>query len=1083
MKKRLRISFLLILAICICVIFSACETGKNTDEPDPSSAPVTETPSTTSDISTATPGTTPDIPTSTPGTTSDIPTSTPGTTPEVPTPTPGTSTTDPAEPQYLGILASTSQPSQANGIPSQILSLRLLAGGESRNMGRGAYRPIRDVLAEYYNDPANYLGEALPVGSDYSAYSRAGETVYIQIWLNNPEQKTILSLMLNGTKYQVGGGLSSFFIEKDGKYYNCVYVAITVPEDKYDTVSYEVSKIEYISDTYINQDGTDEFMNENDTVTIGLEYMQDMPYETDYSEMSITAKVFSADITIADDDGMLSVCGGWLRIVVYDGENVIAQQKANVGKNTVSLNGLMENTDYWVSAILYADLHDGRGVSAHVISEHHFRTENALEVRTVDSSITYADGKHLPQIEIDAILKSPSASFVKLELYDEHTKELFRTYTDFNGKMNITDGIICARDYRVLIYYKDDEYPEGKVSEHYVWTSSLWEPYIGLDYNNYSIGNDAIINFEMGNGDDNFANIVGFTLVIYDEYSPRYIAEDVIYLLNNPSAIERLGEQINELNSQLNYDYEHDRPILDQIDLLEQERHRLEEAEWAWRNRHGEIRDMDYWQNELAKGKIYHTFIYYGANTANIIKIGKMNYYVRVENFFDFKDYGKMHYEITAHIDYCDGNGLQEKTEDGDVRCTNYLANFNGIGAKDIVIGEDGKLTYTLYNIDDYDNFGEYPQINKGYVWRIGVRKTYSYDEPTIIYTNTNPPALRDIDEDAWFAEYIECVKNGGNGSELYEKYLGKYMQETIQLDLSSFGPGAWSVAIYTRAYAKVYEDEEDWDNDISVYEWCEEAPFVKYTQYPTPEVRFERYNGAFVYFGEDNIPSARIEWDVLDADGNPYTEEYHDGYQYPIGEKYGFKIRARAVNPGPGYGDAIGWMTGEWSEWKTFMGFPLSEPNVYYDWGSEVVTWDWYLEEGAGYFVYKINDGTQVDVTDESKRFVELNSGDTIMVKVVALPDSGCTDSDWTLYTHIDTRQKLATPSGFRKYDDYTLGWNHVEGAREYNVKEVETGRVYRTSEPMINIRKQSMKYQVQAIPEDREYYAPSNWSQSFTA
>ena len=52
-------------------------------------------------------------------------------------------------------------------------------------------------IKELFENTDNYLGEKYPAESDYDIYSTQGSVVYIQIWLDNPEQYTILSLKLN----------------------------------------------------------------------------------------------------------------------------------------------------------------------------------------------------------------------------------------------------------------------------------------------------------------------------------------------------------------------------------------------------------------------------------------------------------------------------------------------------------------------------------------------------------------------------------------------------------------------------------------------------------------------------------------------------------------------------------------------------------------------------------------------------------------------------------------------------------------------------------------------------------------------
>lgn len=251
----------------------------------------------------------------------------------------------------------------------------------------GSYRMFETAINEYFGNNSNHLNANFPVVSNYDTYSQSGETVYIQIWLNNPGQYTILSLKLNGTKYQIGGGLSSFFVEDEDNHYNCVYVAVTIPIGIYTEKTYTVSDIEYIANTYINADGTDEFMNNNDTVSIGLPYNAQNPTISDFNPTSLTINSCSATLTVADADGLVNLTGGWLGIAVYDGYNIIANQSLLIGNNSVSATGLVENTDYWIAVYLYADLHDGNGVTAHILFERHILTPEAITVDEISGTL------------------------------------------------------------------------------------------------------------------------------------------------------------------------------------------------------------------------------------------------------------------------------------------------------------------------------------------------------------------------------------------------------------------------------------------------------------------------------------------------------------------------------------------------------------------------------------------------------------------------------------------------------------------------------------------------------------------------
>ena len=153
---------------------------------------------------------------------------------------------------------------------------------------------------------------------------------------------------MNGVKYQVGGDLSSFFIEDNESHYNCVYVALTLPQNEYNSKDYVVSEIEYIANTFINPDGTDEFMNANNTVSIGLPYTSQNPIAENFeaTELLVNGATISFDLT--DEKTLATLSGGWLGIAVYDGSNILLNQKAKVGSNQIKVDSLAEEASYTV---------------------------------------------------------------------------------------------------------------------------------------------------------------------------------------------------------------------------------------------------------------------------------------------------------------------------------------------------------------------------------------------------------------------------------------------------------------------------------------------------------------------------------------------------------------------------------------------------------------------------------------------------------------------------------------------------------------------------------------------------------------
>ena len=967
-------------------------------------------------------------------------------------------------PTYLGIFASNNEPSQADGLPEAFVTRPMMMS--FRMMRAGSYRQFGTALNEYFGNSNNHFNANYPVASDYDVYARSGEMVYIQIWLNNPNQYTILSLKLNGTKYQVGGGLSSFFIEDNGQRYNCIYVAVTIPNGTYAETTYTVTDIEYIANTYINADGTDEFMNNNDTVSIGLPYNAQNPTISDFNPTSLTVNSCSATLNVADASGLVGLSGGWLGVAVYDGYNIIVNQALTIGSNTISATGLVENTSYWITVYLYADLHDGNGVTAHILFEQTIRTPEAITVGEVQGTLLYDSVKdgYYGAIKVNTTLNSNTAEYIKLEILKDD--EVVYTDTSFNGTATVSNGILCGNSYTVRVYYKDTEYPEGKYIEESAWINYLGNPWY-QEAGGYAFVNDAVYYFQLSNGDANYPIIDSFTLKLYNKESARWVASDVLYILNNPTAIEDLNAQIDALREQFNAAYGNNDlmwSINQQISALEEQLDPLEYAQWYLENRADNNRDIAFWQAEAAKGKYYYEFEYNGTDTEKIFKVGK-TYYVVLDDAL-LSGLNGFDVQIDYKYDKQEGGDLTDGVinESFNIQMLNY---YNGTEVRDVVLNGN-TLTFSLVNVDHYptSNSNGETSYNIGYVYKITARND-AWEE-VVLYEIGAIPTFN-VDEAAWFAEYVRRIKAGESVDGLYDIYVPKYEDSySITLDLSGLGAGSKNITIYTRKMSEVYEDGE-YDREIYVQ-------IGIYTQLPTPSIEFTEYEGRVVHdwlsswFGE-------YSYEAKDQNGNPVTILSEGGSSFNLPAP-GTQVRVKLM--ANGY-----WLESEWSEWYTFGGLKVAAPTLgEYSTAGCTISWSLDNAENVSHFIYTINDGTPVRVELNGTRSVFLNDGDVFRVKCVPNGDAmtnGYVDSAWMTYVCTDARQKLGTPTNIR-FEYGSIVWDVVEGAAGYIVEQDYNGRVQSFE---IDYNSWSAKigatYKVRAVPNDAENYKLSDWSEPY--
>ena len=968
-------------------------------------------------------------------------------------------------PTYLGIFASNSEPSSADGLPGAFSVSPMLMS--YRMMSMRSYRAFGTALDEYFADSNNHFNANFPTESEYEIYSVSGQTVYIQIWLNNPNQHTILSLKLNGTKYQVGGGLSSFFVEDNGQHYNCIYVAVTIPSGTYTEKTYTVTDIEYIADTYINADGTDEFMNNNDTVSIGLPYNAQNPTISDFNPTSLTINSCSATLNVADASGLLNLTGGWLGIAVYDGYNIIANQSLAIGNNSVSATGLVENTDYWIYVYLYADLHDGNGVTAHILFEQHILTPEAITVGEVNGTLLYNSEKdgYYGAIKVNTTLNSNTAEYIKLEILKGD--EVVYTDTNFNGTATVSEGILCGNSYRVRVYYKDTEYPEGKYIEESAWINYLGTPWY-QEAGVYTFVNDAVYYFQISNGDENYPAIDSFTLKLYKEESARWVASDVLYILNNPTAIDDLNAQIDVLREQFNAAYGNDDlmwSIHQQISALEEQLDPLEYAQWYLENRADNNTDITYWQAEAAKGKYYYEFEYNGTDTEKVFKVGKYYYVILDDALISGCD--GFDVQIDYKYDKQEGGSLTEGTVNESINLDRELTN-HWVEMENVSYA-DGKLTLTLFNERDYwTGIGAPYAI--GYVYKVEV-------DGNVIYLDEGKHEFN-IDEAAWFNEYIQRIKAGQSLDGLMEKYVSDYENSyTIPVDASKLKAGTYNFGVSIRLIGTDYEDGDcqatRWAYDVAVYAQIEK-PTIEYKEL------YGAYYGVVTPESLDGWNNDHYEYEAIDENGNPVdiTIASEAGYARFYVPSAGTKVRVRI--PASGY-----WLASEWSDWVTFDGIKVAAPAFgEYDTTTCKISWT-AGTENVSHYLYTINGGAPVRVELDGNLSLVLNNGDVLRVMCVASEQgvtNGYLDSEWSTYTCVDNRTALATPSNV-KIENGMLSWSEVDGATYYIVECVlADGRTIERQVAKLSTGASSnvVSFRVRAMTEDLVNYRPSNFSES---
>ena len=443
----------------------------------------------------------------------------------------------------------------------------------------------------------------------------------------------------------------------------------------------------------------------------------------------------------------------------------------------------------------------------------------------------------------------------------------------------------------------------------------------------------------------------------------------MLYILEHSTAIDDLNAQIDVLREQFNAAYGNDDlmwSIHQQMSALEEQLDPLEYAQWYLENRADNNRDISYWQAEAAKGKYFYEFEYDGANTDTLFKVGK-TYYVVLEDALTY-GIGGLDIEIDYKYDKMDGNGLSDgevnyESINLDRELTNHWVEMENVSYS------DGNLTLTLFNErDHWTGIGAPYAI--GYVYKVEV-------DGKVLYIDESKHEF-DIDETAWFNEYIQLIKAGQSVDGLIEKYVSDYESSyTISVDASKLKAGTYNFGVSIRLIGTDYEDGDyqatRWSDSVAVYAQIEK-PTIEYKEL------YGEYYGVVTPESIDGWNNDHYEYEAIDENGNPVdiTIASEAGYARFYVPSAGTKVRVKI--PASGY-----WLASEWSEWVTFDGIKVAAPTLG-EYSTTNCTISWSLDniENISHYVYTINGGEEVTVALDGTLSVFLNNGDVFRVKCV---------------------------------------------------------------------------------------------------
>ncbi|MBE6635704.1 MAG: hypothetical protein E7617_05865 [Ruminococcaceae bacterium] len=267
-------------------------------------------------------------------------------------------------------------------------------------------------------------------------YASTGEDIYIHIHISNPDNFEIMSFTLNDKKY------SSYMFE-EGSDMETIILKYNVGNAS-GVVEYTIDAIKYVDGTEIK----DVIIDGDKTVKAGVRAEGQMKAEIISS--AVTTESLSLGIQITDKDSLVSLSGGALKAVLYDGANIVGERELVGGENSVIFDGLSSNTVYQYAVIGYYDDLSGLGFGMNLLYADAFCTE----------AIMLFDGISVDHDGISfAFLKNednPSAAVTAMKLY--HGGSFMR---DISADTRELVGLLSNNSYTLVAEYTDGERNES----------------------------------------------------------------------------------------------------------------------------------------------------------------------------------------------------------------------------------------------------------------------------------------------------------------------------------------------------------------------------------------------------------------------------------------------------------------------------------------------------------------------------------------------------------------------------------------------------------------------------------------------
>ena len=285
-----------------------------------------------------------------------------------------------------------------------------------------------------------------------SYYAEQGETIFVKVNMENPNNHIILSFTLNGFMYQ------DLDFEEGPELNGIIQIIVEFRVANASGIqNITIDAIKYI-DSDDDNAIKDAIFDADRTIQVGILY-DDIPEILEVSE-TIASTSFTLDFTLTDPSS-LSVDTAFL--YVFDGTNIMYTQPVSIGANSFIVSDLMMGHTYEYAITTLFDPLDGVGARLFVLNQGILETLHGVTPSVtstqegVSSTLVTLEGVSITTVSLylnDTLISNiteTNNTYVLEDLLSNTTYELRTTYTyTFNGnpltQTNIESFTTDAKD-------------------------------------------------------------------------------------------------------------------------------------------------------------------------------------------------------------------------------------------------------------------------------------------------------------------------------------------------------------------------------------------------------------------------------------------------------------------------------------------------------------------------------------------------------------------------------------------------------------------------------------------------------------